>query len=729
MSPSGKAPGWMTRACARDRAGLCALFGYLLLSLIFFGRGICPPHFFTRISAGARNHDPSLIMWALEWWPYALSHRIDPFLCRIIWAPSGVNLAWVTSMPLLALCAWPLTRALGPIGTFNVLSITAPALAGWSAFLLARQLTGRWWPSMLAGYIFGFSPYMLSHLLGQLLLLYVFPIPLAVLLALLFVEERLAQKYFIPLTAVLLVAMFGVSLEIFAITTVFGAIALAIAYYTAGSDTYRRGVRRILMPLGASYGLAMIVAAPYLYYLFAFGFPRGSIASPKAFSCDLLNFLLPTPTNLLGANNILEHVSSRFPIPPEADAYVALPLAAIAFSYLRSRWDTRIGRVLGLFLGVTLVCALGPRLHVAGYMLFGMPWALFDHLPLLRSALPGRFMLFAFLALALSAALWTADDARSRAARMTGAAAVVIFMLPNPTARFWSKPADTPAFFSSGLYRKYLAKDETVVILPYGPLGNSMLWQAESGMYFRMAEGHTGPTVIDDFQRWPIVDAFHFRKAIPGPGPQLKAFLAAHNVGAVIVADPDQGNWWKPIVSTLGVQPIRAGGVLLYRIAPTELAPYKNTHALDWQIAFNRARFEQLLVAAERYVASGRNLASLTPFRAETLGLLPANWSLGKGVYNRNGLWLGPWRGGKVGVGVVGSYDAVKPIINAYGPLALRVYFPYPKRLVGPPKGNPFMRKLVMVFDRQGLARAARMAAEARAGARAESALRLPANS
>ncbi len=703
-------------ARARDRAGVFALLGYLLLSLVFFGRGICPPHFFTRFSSGGRNRDPSLMMWALKWWPYALTHRLDPFLCKIIWSPSGVNLGWVTSMPLIALCAWPLTHTLGPVGAFNVLSLLAPALAGWSAFLLARHFTARYWPSMLAGYIFGFSPYMLGHLFGQLFLLYVFPVPLAVLLVALFLQERLSSRVFVPLAAVLLFAMFGISLEIFAIAAVFGSAALALAY-AVGPDAWKSGVRRVLAPLGASYGLAMAAAAPYLYHLFAFGFPHGSLASPKEFSCDLVNFLIPTPTNLLGANPLLERVSSHFPFLPESDAYVALPLAAIAFSYLRPRWNTGIGRMLAILLGVLLVCSLGPRLHVAGHMLLAMPWGLFHHFPLLRDALPDRFMLFVFLTLAVTAALWMSDDRRSPAIRFATAAAVVVFMLPNPSAGFWTRPVDTPAFFSTGLYRKYLAKDETVVILPYGNLGNSMLWQAQTGMYFRMAEGHTAPTVIDDFQKWPIVDMLASQTAIPDPGPQLKAFLAAHNVSAVIVADTRNRAQWEPLLSTLGTKPVEVGGVLLYRIPPAELAPYRNTHALDWQIAFNRARFEQLLIAAERYVSSGRNLSGLTPFRAEKLGLLPANWTLGKGVYDSNGLWLGPWRDDEVSVGIVASYDAVTQIIKAYGPFALGVYFPYPRRLNGRPGGGIFMRKLVMVFDRQALARAA---AEAAVNARVE---------
>jgi hypothetical protein len=69
-----------------------------------------------------------------------------------------------------------------------------------------------------------------------------------------------------------------------------------------------------------------------------------------------------------------------------------------------------------------------------------------------------------------------------------------------------------------------------------------------------------------------------------------------------------------------------------------------------------------------------------------------------------------------IGVGVVGSYDALKPLIAKYQGDAVQVYFPYPRALVVNPKGNTFMRMLVIVFNREGLARAAAPSVE-KAGA------------
>jgi hypothetical protein len=58
-------------------------------------------------------------------------------------------------------------------------------------------------------------------------------------------------------------------------------------------------------------------------------------------------------------------------------------------------------------------------------------------------------------------------------------------------------------------------------------------------------------------------------------------------------------------------------------------------------------------------------------------------------------LWLGPRDGGLIGVGVVGSYDALAPLIAKYRGDAVQIYFPYPRSLAINPKGNTFMRMLV----------------------------------
>jgi hypothetical protein len=90
--------------------------------------------------------------------------------------------------------------------------------------------------------------------------------------------------------------------------------------------------------------------------------------------------------------------------------------------------------------------------------------------------------------------------------------------------------------------------------------------------------------------------------------------------------------------------------------------------------------------------------------------VLPHGWAVDNDVYTKDGLILGPWQDDRIEAGVVGSYEALKPLIADYRADAAEVYFPFPRPLTEPPKGNTFMRKLVLVFDRAGLERAAKRA-------------------
>ena len=87
----------------------------------------------------------------------------------------------------------------------------------------------------------------------------------------------------------------------------------------------------------------------------------------------------------------------------------------------------------------------------------------------------------------------------------------------------------------------------------------------------------------------------------------------------------------------------------------------------------------------------------------QELGLLPSGWVRDRDVRTRNGLYLGPWNGNRVALGVVGSYEALRPLIEKYKDAAAQVFFPFPKPFNEPPQGETFMRLLVMVFDQRVL--------------------------
>ncbi|HVB82896.1 MAG TPA: hypothetical protein VNE82_23465 [Candidatus Binataceae bacterium] len=708
------------RAALTSRPRLTALLIYLGFSTLLFGRAAAPH--FTTIYLG-RGIDQAFFIWCLVWWPYALAHHLNPFVTKLIFAPTGFNLTWSTSIPLLSLLALPLTATVGPITTFNLLCVACPAITAWTAFLLCHNLTGRFGPSLLGGYIFGFSSYMLAQMFGgHLNLLAAFLIPLAMYLVLARLQGRIERRAFTLALLALATAQFLIATEILATMTVFGALGLATAW-AMGERDLRRRIAELAAPIFLAYlGMAILVS-PYLYYLVT-GFRTAPIYSPSRHSADLLNFMVPTTTVALGsAIGLFRSLSARFTSDlSEQAAYIGLPLLALAIWFVFERRRSLEARLLGLMLMVTAVAAMGPRLHVRGNSYFKLPWSLLHRAPLIDQALPLRLTVYVFLMLALVAAMWLAAPHRSALTRAAAAALVLASLFPNPSARVWAEPgkvAPAPGFFTAGTYRRYLAPGEIVATLPYawGEADACMLWQALSGMYFRLAGGYPALSPLS-FRRWPIVRSANQLATIPDPADQWKAFAANHEVTAVLRGDnamPSDFPSIDPIVealTALGASTVATGGITLYRVPPAALAPYRG---LDWarmEALADAQRFGVLLIAAQRYLASGADPAGLSPLSAAKAGLLPAAWLTTRSRGNDYRLYMRIESDGLITLGLLGTRKGVQPIIDRYSVYARRFHFSDRSRTKesSHPGSGTYYYALMMSFDRQGLERAAALA-------------------
>ena len=685
---------------------------YQALSILFYGRGMISR--LTEVHAGNRR-DPQIFIWCFQWWPHAIAQRLDAFHPRIIWAPEGVELAWVTSVPLPSLIAAPLTARYGAVVSYNLAILLMPALAALTAFLLVRRIAGSTWPAMLGGYLFGFSPYMIGHQsAGHLVLTAVFLAPVVVYLALLRLDEKIARPWFVIALATALTCQFLISLEIFATIAMFGAAALIVAWLTIPSISTRIGDLAILSAVALA--ATVFALSPYLLRaVAASGLSSHPLWNTTPFGTDLLEMFIPTSTLMLGELRPLQAISSRYSHNViENGAYLGLPLAIIVVLFLRSRWKRAETRFLAIMLAALYVASFGARLHVAGYVLFGMPWKLLTRVPLINSAFPGRFSMYIFLIVGPIASLWIAELRASAAAKTAIVAAVVLFMLPNLNAGRFVYELDTPDFFRSGSYRNYLTQGETILALPFGEMGSAMYWQAAARMYFAIAEGHFGPTPRS-FLAWPIVGAFLDGGEIPDAPAQLNAFMATHGVTAVVFRQQDpSAAAWRAMLESSGAKLQVIDDVVLARPDPAALERLRGASAVEMECRLDDARFAALLDAADRYLANGRPSAALSPFRAQQLGLLPPGWVRNnEGVYSSEGLWLAPWNKGRVSVGVRASYACVQRLVARFGTEAAETYFPYPRALESHPKGDLFQRKLVMVFTREALAPAA---ASARVG-------------
>jgi len=294
----------------------------------------------------------------------------------------------------------------------------------------------------------------------------------------------------------------------------FGGLALLLALGFT-SDEIRKRLWDLIKLSIVGWTLALLVVSPYIYFFFAYGFQRAPHWLGSNLSADALNFLVPAPSNELGLMPVFDRLSGRFNTGflGETTAYIGLPLLLITASFAHSRWREFQVKLLVYCLAIILICSLGPTLSFRGDATrIRLPWALFQ-VPVLNNAGTGRFMIYAFLALAVVAALWLSDQRCSRTLRIGLAAVTIASLLPNLRAAFWVTPADRVPFFTTGVYRQYLAKNETVLILPYGIRGESMYWQAQTHMYFRMAQG--GSHAPGDFNIWPILSGFEMQSFVP----------------------------------------------------------------------------------------------------------------------------------------------------------------------------------------------------------------------
>jgi hypothetical protein len=687
-------------------SGAAALLTYIAVSALLFGRGVLsdPSSYYV-----GNGPDPCQFMWYLVWWPWAILHRVNSVYTNAAWSPTGYNLAWATSIGAPSLAAAPVTLAFGPLVAYNALALLAPAITAWAGYQLCRHLTRSWWPSVAGGYVLGFSTYEIGHITaGHLHLTLFFVPPLLVLFGLRFLGGTLRARAFVLLFTSALILQFMISTEVFATATVCGAIVLTFAMLVSER---RRELARLSGLVAASYGACALLLSPLLYWVFAFGISHEPIFPPALFSADLLAPLVPGPLTLFAPSSMLALAARFVSSTRENGAYIGLPLLAVSAAFCIERRRRAAGKLLAGILAIVFLLSLGPLLHIAGRPWIPLPWAAASRLPLLDDVLPVRMMSFAFIAVAAGFSMWLADASVSAKLRVVAAFTCFISILPRPLPDSIVK-VETPAFFAQGLYRRYLTRDANVLMIPYGRNGDSMLWQAQSNMYFRMPGGYFN-LIPPDFRRWSIINTLYTGTPTPNDGAQLKAFLAAEHVDAIVVADRKPA--WSSLFASLGVEPHAVGGVDFYdlRRVAWGTPPTQSPAALE--ASADAAWFRELITAGGRYLAQGGAIESLSPTALRQNGLVPparwidnleivrAGWPPGMS----NGLWIGPGRGGTVEVGLFGSREAVQPLIDTYGRDALATYYPYPSKFPGRAGDDEATHFLLMSFSADWVRRAA----------------------
>jgi hypothetical protein len=535
-----------------------ALTLYGAVVLVGFGRRIIidPAH-----ACACQGSDPSGYMWNLAWWPHAIWHGANPFITHAVWGPGATDLAKTAAIPLAALVLSPITELFGPIVSYNVLTLLAPILAAFTAYLLCRRIVGRFWPALMGGYLFGFSSYMLAQLTQHANLFLVFLVPVAVHLALRRGLSEVSRRRYVASLAIVFLAQLGLSTEVLSTMLLMGAIVLI----AAAALTIRSG-GRVLELIGETVLAGLIAAAiasPFLYYaLFSGGSPEPPPGAPD-YGNDVFDLFVPTMLQWIhgGAVFLGGHWA-------EIDGYVSVPLL-LAFAVWVDRQRRRLlaRLTLAAFLAA-LVLSLGSLLFVNGNSVAELePYTWLGGRPIFDSIEPTRIMMYALLAVAVGIADWLAGARgetlrpRARAWRWAVVLGGVVLLLPNLGSGLWySKPPD-PAFFTSPVYRSYLKRGERVLLLPYGQTSFGMLWQAQTHMYFNLAGGYLGDFTPHAYAAVPATG--ELQGGGPVSGPALTLYLRRFSVSHVIALP---GGPYETLLISLGLTPVRVAGVELFAV-------------------------------------------------------------------------------------------------------------------------------------------------------------------
>jgi len=502
-----------------------------------------------------KSQDPNLNVWSLSWWPYAIGHGLNPLYTHQIFAPAGYSLAWVTTMPPLALLAAPLTVAASPVLAFNVLASLALPLAAWAAFLLCRRLTGKFWAGLAGGAVFGFSAFETYHsAMGQLNLSYSLLLPILGYIIVVWWQGRISTRAFVILAAITLTVQFYLFLEVFASMAAILAIALAVGFALAG-QAGRPVIVRLAKFMGLAYVIATAAALPYVVYMLNSTTPRPLQSS----GADLASLVIPRPGRTFGIR-WLAH-AAHGPDKLSAACYVGIPLLVLVILLAVTTWQSRLVRFLCCMLAIIVVISLGPVFYLEGRPSGVPPWAALFRLPFVRNAYPLRLMEFAYLVLAVATAVWLAGPAkRVRWARWPLAVLVILSIGLDAAPIKVKTHNEVPTFISEAQYRRQLSPGEIVVVI--SNTGNAaMLWQAQSRFYMRIAGGYINQDIN---HRTDLPAQVHvLTNPTPAHIAMFEKFVKADHIGAILL---DRGNVprWVDIFGDLGLVGHTTGGVVVY---------------------------------------------------------------------------------------------------------------------------------------------------------------------
>lgn len=561
----------MLRGAPRRRIG--AVLGLFMLLAVLYKLPVWLAPL-SRYGGVSGQGDPVQTAWFLNWYGFALGHVRNPFVTDYINYPAGINLLWNTSVPALATVLWPVTRVWGAIASYNVITTLDIALASFFAFFAIRRWVSRDTAAFAGALLYGFSPFLVAQNLEHA---NVGASAAIIPIMLLLVDELIVRQRMRPMLLGLMLAGLGIVQffvdEEFLVTDVLAGAVLVGVLALMHRDVALSRARYTLSALAVATPM-LIAVLVFPVFALQLGGPdqvHGPIHDPNHYVTDLLDPVAPTSNQLV--SSLVAGGASQIGVASERDAYIGVPvLVVIGAAMVRLRRGPVV-RTAGVFAGVMTLLSFGPHLHVAGLdTRIPLPWWLPAHVPLLEDIQPNRLFVFASLAVAVLVAIALDRWWRARFGGIPVAAAIGIAMLataPQVPQAWQPYPVASVVPSSVG------AAGAVVVAIscPCPPAIDSLVWQIDSGMHFKLLGGYfLGPLSPGQGRLLAMMHSLEVQTSPGAPSEAQRAAvigeLRASHVSEVLLGMvPRRTDAVHYLDALLGTTPTQLGELLVWRVA------------------------------------------------------------------------------------------------------------------------------------------------------------------
>jgi hypothetical protein len=316
--------------------------------------------------------DNFYFVWLIEWVQRSLLvlHQ-SPLSVPQLNYPEGWNLAYSEMAPAMVLMALPFSILGGPVLGYNVSLLFSFILSGLFVYLWVCRLTGKPAAAIVAGAIFAFCPFRMSHLLGHLQLMGTqwFPLYFMSLSALIEGSSRPRRDLALCVSSFGLIAFTSQYYLYMTLIITFVFVASLWLVSDRGLWHGRRTWRELGLVCAFSLPLLAISVLPYLSLAREEKLPWRPLEEVRRGSASPTDLLLPTERQLVWGAPLGKTLEPRWRV--ERTLYLGLVSMALAGVAVFSRrrtgsGDGRIQKAILMTAAAAFILALGTDLHWMG---------------------------------------------------------------------------------------------------------------------------------------------------------------------------------------------------------------------------------------------------------------------------------------------------------------------------------------------------------------------------